>query len=464
MPNRYPRLSLYDRAFLRIEERATPQHFAGLCVVEGGPLLNSTGDCDMELVRRRLEGRLVRAPELRQMVQRTKPLCGPPLWLDDPGFSIDRHIRTATIAPPGDEASLFSSAELLLRPMLDRCHPLWELWLLTGLEGGRVGLLFKIHHALADGLAAVALISSFFDDEPGAADLPTTAWRPAPMPASRSLLVDNVHARLGSVGSTLAHPARLAHRLAAGIASSPRPWAAAAPRTSLNARVGEGRRLRVVHLDLETARATAHSHGAKVNDVVLSVVAGGVRDLLVARGDKVDGLELVGAVPAAMRSAQAARQLGNAAGALAVRLPPVDAVGGERVELTAARTRAAKLHQRPANGQGLFGWMAAVGLFQLFVRRQRMFNFFVSNVPGPSAPLYVLGARIEQVMPILATVGNLTLVFATLSYCGRLDLVVSADAAACPDVDVLACGMTREWQEMTQVTNHRQVAAVRRSA
>jgi diacylglycerol O-acyltransferase len=450
MRSRYARLSLADRSNLRIERAETPAHIAGLCVVAAEPLLDASGALDLDMIKRRLERRLVRVPRLRQVVHLTPPLCGPPLWVDDPALSIKRHIRATPLAPPGDEASLLATAERLLRLLLDRRHPLWQLWFLTGLEGGRIGMLFKIHHAIADGLAAVALMMTFLDLAPDAPDPPVALWTPAPAPAPWVLFADDVNSRLISLRSALAHPIQLTRSVGQTLTDSARllRLGTGAPRTSLNALPGPGRHLRVVGLDLEMARAVAHAHNGKINDVVLSVLSSGVRALLIARGEPVDGLELTTSVPATLRSAETAGQLGNAAGALLIHLPVGEANTLRRLECIAAATQAAKREQHPAYISGLFGWLAATGLARPIINRQRMVNFFVTNVPGPRVPLYVLGARIEDVMPISVLAGNVTLVFAALSYCARLNILVTADAVACPDIDTLTTGMTQAWMEL----------------
>lgn len=452
MRSRFRRLSLSDRAFLRLEEPALPEHMAGLCVLEAGPLLDAGGELDLDAIRGRLERRLDRAPELRRVVRPAPPLGGPPFWADDPHFSIARHVHSVPVHPPGDEASLLATTEHLVRPLIDRSHPLWELWFITGLQGGRIGLVFKIHHAIADGLAAVALVSSLLDLEVDAADPPARAWRPEREPAAGALVADSTRSRLLSAGSALRHSVGLVRGAGSAIGGSigmiGRSWSAA-PRTSLNRCPGVGRRLGVAHLDLEIARTVAHAHGAKVNDVVLCVVAGGIRELLLGRGEAVDGLDLKASVPATLRSAEAARELGNAAGAIVVTVPVGEPNAFHRLDAIAASSRAAKAEQEPAYVQGLFGWLAAAGLVRPIIRRQRMINFFVSNVPGPTVPLYLLGARIEEIMPIVSLAGNITLMLAALSYCGRLDLVANADAGACPEVEVLVAGMVRAWEELT---------------
>jgi diacylglycerol O-acyltransferase / wax synthase len=448
--SRYPRLSLADRSNLRMERRETPAHVAGICAVDAGPLLGQDGELDLATIRRRVERRLSRVPELRRVVHRPPPLCGPPLWVDDAGFSIDRHVGAAPVAPPGDEASLLDAAELLLRPRLDRSRPLWELWFLTGLEEGRLGVLFKVHHALADGLAAVALVTSLLDLEPGAADPPDDAWSPAPRPSARALLADAARCRAGALAAALGHPMRLARRTAAAMTDtvSMLRGYSAAPRTSLNARPGRARRLRAVHLDLERARDVAHAHGARVNDVLLAVVTGGLRQLLGARGELVPGLELTISVPAALRRGAAAHGLGNAVGALMVPVPAGEPDAVRRLETIAAATRAAKVAQHPAYVEGLTAALAALGLLVPLARRQRTVNTFVTNVPGPREALYLLGARVDEVLPVVGLAGNVTLIFAALSYRGRLDVVVDADRDACPDVDVLVAGMTAAWDAL----------------
>lgn len=186
-----------------------------------------------------------------------------------------------------------------------------------------------------------------------------------------------------------------------------------------------------------------------MNDVLLCVVVGGVADLLAARGERVAGLELKASVPATLRSADSARQLGNAAGAIVVGLPAGERDPIRRLEAVAASSRAAKAEQRRAAAQGVFALLGAWSLLiRWLVERQRMVNFFVSNVPGPPVPLYLLGARLEDVMPVIGLAGNMTLMFAALSYCGRLSLVINADRAAYRDLDVLVAGVERAWREL----------------
>lgn len=449
MRSRYPRLSLSDISLLKFENANTPEHIAGLCLIEAAPLHDGNGELDLEMIKRRLERRLLRVPELRRILHWAPPLCGPPLWVDDPCFSIDHHVHVAAVESPGDEPALLETAAVLLRPLLDRSHPLWELWFLTGLQNDRFGMLFKIHHAVGDGLATVGFVASLLDAEPDAPDPPAEPRRAAPVPAACALLVDSMRARLAAAAAALSHPVQLGHSVVSTVSQTRRLFAlrAVAARTALNRTAGPIRHNRVVRLDLDAARAMARAHGAKVNDVVLTVVMGGVRELLIMRGEPIRDVKLSINVPAALPTVGAHRS-GNAAGGFLVQLPAGEVEAFRRLELTAKATRAAKANQQPDFISSAMGCITAAGLGPFFARHQKMINFLVTNVPGPTVPLYLLGARIEDVMPIVGLFGNVVLNFAALSYCGRLNVVATADAVACPDVDILAAAMKRTWGEL----------------
>jgi diacylglycerol O-acyltransferase / wax synthase len=455
MRSRYARLSPVDLSALRIEQPNTPAHIAGLCLLTAGALLDARGALDLKLIKRRLERRLGGSPTLRKIIQPAPPLGGPPLWVDDPQFSINRHVYAVRLAPPGDRATLLRTVELVLRQLLDRSHPLWEIWFFTGLEGGQVGMLVKVHHALADAAAAVALIGALLDLAPDAPDPPAMAWIPAPAPAPRALVRDQLDCRLAALRSTLAHPAQVARSASATLRDSAQLFQRmnAAPRTSLNGRFAEECRICALSLDLKTARIVARTHGAKVNDVVLSVVSGGLRELLSARGEPVVGLELTALVPTTLRTEQTSGQVGNEVGLLLMKLPvgEPDALG--RLLRVKMLTKAAKATQHPEYISALLGIGSAFGLARPFLALQRMINIFITDVPGPPLPLYFLGARIEEVLPIIGPGGNVSLMVSAFSYCGRLSLLLDVRASAYPDIEVLIGGINRSWEELRQRTS-----------
>jgi diacylglycerol O-acyltransferase / wax synthase len=449
----FRRLSAADVSNLLLETPAAPMHVGGLLTVEAAPLLDAGGRLDLPRLLIRLERRLSRLPELRRRLFVPGPLGGRPLWVDDPGFRVADHVHERELAAPGGEAELLEEAARLMAPPLDRRRPLWDLWFLSRADAGRVFVLFKLHHAVADGLGIVALLSALLDLDPGAADPPREEWTPEPPPAAAALVVDGVSSKIAATAralAALAHPARLA-RDAADIledigytARSSR----AAPLTSINRPVRPGRRFGRLAVDLAAARQAAARAGGKVNDVVLAVVAGGVRELLLSRGEAVPGGDLVTSVPVSLRPSSAARELGNQAGVIMVPLPVGEPDPRRRLAEVVDRTRRAKARQQAGFGQQVTVAMAALPLARRFMDHQRFVNLFVTNVIGPPVQVYLLGARVEDVMPIVIGAGNVTIAVCALSYAGRLVLAVTADAESCPDVERIVAGMRRTWSEL----------------
>jgi diacylglycerol O-acyltransferase / wax synthase len=443
--SRFARLSSLDLMFLRVESAAWPCHFGGLAVLDGSELLDTTGRLRLDEIAGRVERRLAHMPQLRHRVYFPGLLQGKALWVDDDRFNIHQHVRQTALDPPGGDTELLDAAARICDDLLDRTRPLWELWFLTGLSGGRVGVLLKLHHSVADGIAAVMLMASLFDAEPGAREPVVQPWAPQPMPAGSQLLLDNLsikmaRARRGALA--LAHPVRLATDLhvQAGVARralSP----ARAPRTSLNRRVQTGRRIRFLRLDLAAVKHAAHAHQGTVNDVVLAIWAGGLRRLLVSRAEQVEQLEPVTTVPTSSRSAGDTGAIDNEFGAMAVPLPVWEADAQRRLNLIAARTREAKAGQHPAAVMGLLARLSATPLGRYLAGHQHAVNVEVTNVTGPPVPVYLFGAPVLAVLPIVEPVGNMGPILCAFSYAGQLFLVVTADAHGFPDLGVLMAGM-----------------------
>jgi WS/DGAT/MGAT family acyltransferase len=447
MPARIDRLSGADLTFLRLETHSAPAHIAALAILEGSVLTDGHGRLDIEDLRDRIGRRLTRVPELRRRLYAPPLLGGGLLWVDDGAFDIRHHVRQGAVEQPGDEPELLASAARLLESLLDRHRPLWELWFLTGLSGGRVGLVIKLHHALADGMAAVSVIDSLFDFTPRAPDPEVATWKAEPVPGYQRLLADNLTARLASL-----------RRAAKGLRYLPATmgdfWRMLrdrekAPHCSLNQPIHSGRHIRFMRVDLAAAKERAHQAEGKLNDVVLALVGAGLRELLIGRGEPVDGVELLVSVPVSLRSRSSslspAAGTGNDSGGMVVPL----SVGEPDPERALARvvqaTRRAKAEQHPVFIKHFMAAVAATPIGRLMVEHQRWINLFVTNVPGPPMPLYVLGARIMDVVPIVGVAGNATMAVCAFSYTGRLYLVANVDATACPDVDVFMAGLERAW-------------------
>lgn len=450
--SRFPRLTPFERMYWGMETPEWPGHVAGLAVLEAGPLLDEAGELRLGEIRARLARRLASVPRLRKMVLVPRWPGGKPLWVDDTGFAIEHHVGRAAVPAPGGEAQLLEAAAEIYGRLLDRRRPLWELWFLTGLDGGRVGLLLKLHHAMADGTAAVAIIGSLFDLAPDAPDPSPAPWEPAPRPGWWSLTADNLAGKAraaGRAGKALAHPGRLLGRLRTmALVAQRSAGVKGAPRTSLNCPVAAGRRLGFLRLDLAQVREVAHAHGGKANDVVLALWAGGLRELLVSRGEPVAGVEPTVGMAVSTRSAGDAA-IDNQVGTVVLPLPVGEADPARRLDLVVGTTRSAKSQERSAAIMGALVSLAATPLGRRLMLHQRATSVMATNVTGPPVPMFVLGARVLDILPIIDLEGNIGLTVCAFSYAGRMYLVVTADARGFPDLEVLRAGMERDWRALT---------------
>jgi WS/DGAT/MGAT family acyltransferase len=453
------RLSSFDQMFLRLETPEWPCHFGGLTVMEGRALLDDEGRLRMSEITGRLERRLPLVPQLRRRLHVPGPLGGRPLWVDDPAFVLERHVHQASVPVPGGDREVLETAARVSMRRLDRRRPLWELWFFTGLREGRVAAMLKLHHSVADGMAAVTIMGSLFDLEPDVSDPAPVRWVPEPVPSERALRAENLAAKTDAVRRLVADTARpgSGSRMLASAGRAlriARSYAGAnpklhAPSTSLNRVVGAGRRLGVVRLDLAAVKDAAHAHEATVNDVVLDLWSGGLRRLLASRNEATD-LELITSIPVSLRADAEPRTVDNRSGWVALALPTPDADPSRRLDEIARRTRRVKATQPPAAIASFMAALAATPLARAYTTHQRTGNVLVTNVPGPPVPMYMLGARVEEILPIVELVGNVGLVLCAFSYAGQLGLVVTADAGGFPDLDVLLDGMTQDWAALSE--------------
>jgi len=458
-------LTPLDASFLAMESGHTPMHMGSIGIFEGGPLHDARGRLRLDEVRAEVESRLHLVPKLRKRVR--LPLIGEsaPVWVDDPDFDITAHVHQAALPTPGDEGQLLDLCAQLMSCPLDRSRPLWDIWLIDGLEGGRVALLEMLHHSVADGLAGVELATVLLDLEPRApVPHPDDGWRPAPPPrrvvvtvgglvdwadAVRRLVVDGF--------SALRHPSRAAGLVAhyAGAFASLLPRPAAGPDCSLNVPVGFDRRAVVVRHPLHDLRHAEHHLGVTLNDLLLTAIASGVHDLLTARGEPTEGRLLQVLVPVGSDHHDDHR-LGNEVSVMVVRLPIGAAPAADRLREVARAERSSKDRDQASATHLLLSSLdalppAAVAAASHLMHHQPFVNLVVTNVPGPDVPLYVLGARMLEAIPLVPLAGNLSVGVAALSYDGQLAIGILADPHACPDVDVLARGVDRCFNELVQL-------------
>jgi diacylglycerol O-acyltransferase len=444
-PRRIDRLTAQDLLMLWPDELGWPEDIGALAILDGTSLLDRDGRVRIDAIRRHLEPRLALVPRFRQLLYRPRWGLGWPLWVDAPAFDLADHIGVQPLAAPGDQAQLLGACEALRRRPLDRSRPLWEAWLLPGLPDQQVGLFLRAHHALADGVTGMAAFGALLDL---AADAPTPVaapWAPAPIPSASQLFRDNLRRRLQELGrglSSLAHPIGTGRRVRRAWLTWREYFAERAPTTSLNRPIGADRRLAVIRSRLEVAKQVAHAHHAKVNDVVLAAVAGGLRQLLASRGEPAEGLTLRAAVPISLHHEQPGQARGNQDGWMVVPLPLGEPDPVRRLELIAGETAARKQQARPQAGSGVMGFAVVQrASYRLFLARQRQVNLWVTNVPGPPVPLFLAGARLLELFPLPPILGNLTLGVGVFSYAGQLNLTAVADRDGCPDVEAFAQGV-----------------------
>ncbi len=447
------RLTASDR-FMLWEDYGWSSDIGALAILDGTSLLDPNGHVRVEAVCRQLEPRLHLVRRFRQLLYRPRLGLGWPLWIDAPSFDLADHVRVHPLPAPGDEAQLLQACQELSRRRLDPARPLWELWLLPGLPERRIGALVRLHHTIADGAAGVATFGALLDLTADAPISIAPPWTPTPIPTASELLRDNLRRRrqeLGRAWSGLAHPGRTLRRARRALPAwrevlTDKP----APRTSLNRPVGFDRRLAIVRGRLDPTKQIAHAHHAKVNDVVLAAVAGGLRELLASRGEDVRGLMQRAMVTISLHDEQPGQAQGNKPGWMMVPLPLGEPDPVRRLELIAAETAARKDKPRPEAGSGIFRFVAFQRVWYRLFPRQRSVNLVVSNALGPPVPLYLAGARLLEVFPMMPTMGNLTLVVAVLSFAGQLNLTAVADRDGCPDVEVFAQGVRGALDDLTR--------------
>lgn len=473
-------LNALDATFLELEEadQGAHMHIGGVMIFE--PPAKGRAP-SIEQVRADLDGRLDRLPRYRQRL--SAPKTGGiswPSWEDDPRFDLSGHIRRASLPAPGAEAELLEWAGEYFSERLDRSRPLWELVVLEGLSGGRWALVSKTHHCMVDGVGAVDVSHVLLDVEPGGSmggDLAEEPpLEPPEVPATAStaraaaagaialakLPLEFGRAGMGLVGSSLGmarHPGRAVDAVKSSRAMLDvilRDELIAAPKSSLNVPISGRRRLAVSSVPLANLKGIKNALGGTVNDVVLTVAAGGLRALLLARGEELPARGLRAMVPVNIRVASEHLALGNKITSLFVHLPVAEPDPLERFELQTQEAESLKSGTQAVGSRAMIDFTAhAPPVLHSFLARSmyatRLFNLTITNVPGPQAKLYAFGSRMTDVWPIVPLAAEHAVGLAVLSYDGKAFFCLNADRDAMPDLDILAEGIQQSFAELSAV-------------
>lgn len=439
------RLSASDRMLIEASAR-WPQEIGAIVLLEGSSLFDRDGRFRLDAVRRAIAARLHHVRRFRQVVRQPGRGLGGPLWVDDAGFDLERHVAHQPLEPPVDDASLAAAAAELWRVPMHPDQPPWRMWFLTGLPEGRVGLFVRIHHAVADGRAAMGILDALLERRPEAPEPVARPWRPRPWPSFGRLLVDRAGAVLAAAAAwtgPVRHPVRTARRVRQSIPAV-RELLAEPPATltSLNRLVGPRRSFAAVRADPHRLRRTARGQDATLTDVVLSVTAAGLRKLLESRGEPTEGTVLRAYVPVSMRRRLHGGEAGTEIAQMVV--PFAMEADGPRDRL---RRIAVETRRRKARTRTSVGAIFAIGFLRhhllKLVSRQRV-NVSTTFLPGPRRARYLAGARVLELVPTMNLIGAVGLGVCATCYDGAITIGVTADADAYPDLDRFVSGLREE--------------------
>jgi WS/DGAT/MGAT family acyltransferase len=406
-------------------------------------------------------------PRYRQKLAFPPLETGRPFWVDDPSFNLEYHVRHTALPKPGGEDQLRELAGRIFSQRLDRSKPLWEVWIVHGLEDGRFALISKTHHALVDGVSGVDIATVLFDLSPvppKTEQAPEDArWTPSPEPSEVELVAEGVKGlvktpfglagrALGAVqrpGDSLGRLREAAEGLGEVVWAGMNP----APDVPLNVPIGPHRRVRWVQSRLDDFKEIKNTLGGTVNDAVLAVVAGALRRWLHERGVRTEGLELRALVPVSIRTEADKDSLGNRIAAMRGPLPvyvddPVERLSVVREGMGQLKESKQALGAEVIAGLTDFAPPTLLAQASRLNFSTRLFNLIVTNVPGPQFPLYLLGREMEEIVPIAFLPENHALAVAIMSYNGKVDFGLLADYDALPDVDAFATHLEESLAEL----------------
>ena len=446
----YERLTALDNSFLILEGPNAYMHVASTMVFDAGPLRREDGGIDADALKERIGASLHRIPRYRQKLAWI-PFENHPVWVDDDCFSLDYHVRHTALPRPGSEEQLKRLSSRIMQQHLDRARPLWEIWVVEGLDKERFALITKVHHCMVDGVSGVDLMKVLMSptpDAPRPEDPPRFVPRPTP---SALELIRHELGRFVRLPFTALRDVRgfvreaddarqeVLVRLRAAAETLGASLRSVSP-TPLNRPIGPHRRFGWMTMDVAEVKAVRRALGGSLNDVVLTIVTGAVRRYLERRGVKMRGLEFRVMAPVSVRATDQDGTLGNRVSAWVLPLPLDEDDPRERLRRISERTSELK-DSRSAVGAEMLTQVAEwtpsnlLALGARNVTRLLPFNLVVTNVPGPQFPMYMGGAKMLEVFPHVPLAGNLGLGIALLSYDGRIHWGFNADYDVVPDLE-----------------------------
>jgi WS/DGAT/MGAT family acyltransferase len=454
------RMSAQDASFLHIENDASPMHVGGVSIFEGPPPR-------FEEFQAAVAAKLVLVPRYRQVVKFVPFAVGRPVWVDDAHFNLGYHVRRTALPSPGGDAELKALVGRVMSQNLDRAKPLWEIWVVEGLDDGRWALLSKVHHCMVDGVASTDLMAVLFDAErePSSAP-PEDHWAPEHTPGEATLLVNAIAERIVNpvqaaegLGGALKSPRELAALLeqtgrgvisSAGLLRQPPP-------SSLNGPLSPHRRWSWARGRLSDVQVVRKALSGTVNDVVLAAITGGFRELLIGRGESVDRV-LRTLVPVSVRRPGERGTYNNRVSAMFAELPvgiedPVERLHSITVQMAGLKESKQAVAGEVLTSMSGFAPPMLLALGARLASRlpQRTLNTGTTNVPGPQFPLYAAGRRLLESFPYIPLFAQVRLAVAIFSYDGGLYFGVSGDHDSSADIEILCTGIERGLAELVKL-------------
>ncbi len=444
-------MSPLDASFLHVEDAVTHMHIGSVGIFEGPP--PARGGVTAAVARR-----LPQVPRYRQKVRFVPLALGRPAWVEDPHFNLEYHVRRTALPRPGGDEELRKLVGRVMSQQLDRDKPLWEMWVVEGLEDGRWALISKTHHCMVDGVSATDLLSVILSQEREPESEAVEPWRAAPEPGAASLIAHSLTLRAASpyeAVRTVMAAARGPRRVAMQAAATTRglinfrsllsPTAAA---STLNGPIGPHRRWNWARGRLSEVKQVRQAHEATINDIVLAAITNGFRELLLSREEPVGGRIIRTLVPVSVRAKDEKGVYDNKVSAMFAELPVGIEDPVERLEAIHAQMQDLKSSGQAVAAErltALSGFAPAV-LLALAGRvgtrlPQSAINTVTTNVPGPQQPLYLVGRRLLEAFPFVPLGGHVRIGVAIFSYDGGINFGVTGDFDTAPDIDVVCAGI-----------------------
>lgn len=457
------RMSPLDASFLHIEDAVNHMHIGSIAVFEG-PAPTS------EEFESLVAGKMPLVPRYRQKVRFVPLQVGRPVWVDDPHFNVGYHVRHTALAPPGGDHELRNLVGRVMSQQLDRHKPLWEMWMVEGLEDGHWAIVSKVHHCMVDGVSGTDLLAVMLDSEPEPARPTQTEWVPAPEPTDARLVLDSLvdlvrpYEQVRAVRSATRAP-RAALSQLREVGRGLRAWTGVArpvPHSSLNGPIGPHRRWDWARTTLADVKTVRRALGGTVNDVVLSVLTRGFRDLLIERGESVDDRVVRTLVPVSVRSESERGTYNNRVSGMIAELPVGIADPRERLEAIRKQMNGLKDSKQAVAGEvltSLSGFapslLLALGTRVAVRIPQRNINTVTTNVPGPQWQLYACGRQMLEAFPFVPLGPKMRVTVAIFSYHGMLNYGITGDYDTSDDISVLCRGIEAGMTELLKLADAR---------